>query len=561
MNELIMKMRFLIIFLLTAFSTLAATEEASQCVGKMNCIVFVDDEGKIVKEGNEPGIQWVGLKLPGTRWARSGLEDDLRNRFLERELTLQDIEDLKYRVILYYKEKGSSLVRVMVPEQDVTDGILHIIVKETRVGKVETKGNDWSSARFTRNTVGLKSGDKIDVNEINTDLAFLNRNPFKNTDVIFTPGQAANTTDIELITVEEKPARVYAGVDNRGNEAIGNYRQFEGFYCGDFLGLDHVFSYQFTTSLPLKRMHAHAVYYEIPLPYRMSLVGFGGYSSIHTKDFSTFMDNKGINVQVSGRYHFPMFPWGKAVNDFSFGFDYKRTNNNVLFSEIPIVAKTATLSQFVLGYQFQDTRRDGWGLFNFELFVSPAKWFTNQNKQDYQLLSPGALPRYFYFLTSWKKEFQLPHCMRIGLRLKGQYANQNLLPSEQFGLGGFDTVRGYREREINGDNGFLGNLEFKAPLISLFKGKILCNDDANLNTINAKDALLLLAFVDYGFVNRHKKVPGADNTQYIVSVGPGLEYAISPYFQAAVYWGIRLKSTQFSSAPGGRINFSVVASF
>ena len=150
---------------------------------------------------------------------------------------------------------------------------------------------------------------------------------------------------------------------------------------------------------------------------------------------------------------------------------------------------------------------------------------------------------------------------RISLVSNAQYANQNLLPSEQLGLGGFDTVRGYREREINGDNGFLGNLEFKAPLISLLKKKILCHGRENFDMSQAKDVLLFLAFVDYGFVNRHKDIKDADNTQYIVSIGPGVEYTIAPYLQASLYWGIRLKSTEFSSAPGGRINFSVVASF
>lgn len=531
-------------------------------IGRMKAIVFVEDPGAIQKSPSLDGIHYVGIEVPGSIRAQRGLKQDLQNKFLSRDLTMDDLEDLRCHVILYYQSKGSSLVRVTLPPQDVTDGILHLIVTETRVGEVKTSGNDWSSASFTKRTLGLEEGDRINTDEINTDLSFLNRNAFKRTDVLFSPGKQPNTTDIELITKEKKPTRVYAGVDNRGNETIGNYRQFEGFLCGDFLGLDHTFSYQLTTALPSKRMHAHAAYYEIPLPHRMSLVGFGGYSKVHSKTFSSFMRSSGINVQVSGRYHFPLFSWGKAVNDVAFGFDYKRTNNNILFSEVPIIAKMATLSQFVLSYQYQDTRSKGWGLFDFELFISPAKWFSNQNKRDYQLLSPGALPRYFYFLTSWQKNFSLPHCMRVFVRLKGQYANQNLLPSEQFGLGGFDTVRGYREREINGDNGLLGNLEFKAPLFSLLKRKMLCySNEASDCGESVTDNLLLLAFLDYGFVKRHKDVEGADNTQYIISVGPGLEYTIDPYLKIALYYGVRLKSTEFSSAPGGRLNFSIVGSF
>ncbi|MCB1107440.1 MAG: ShlB/FhaC/HecB family hemolysin secretion/activation protein, partial [Chlamydiia bacterium] len=491
---------------------------------------------------NKGEVHFVGLEIPGTTISRRRFKSDLESRFLNRDLVMDDLTDLKCQILLYYKKEGCPLVEVMIPPQEVTEEVLHVIVSESHLGEVHIKGNNWSSARFTERTLDLKKGDRIRTDQILVDLSYLNRNPFKRTDVIFSAGKEAGTTDIDIITKERRPYRVYAGVDNRGNEAIGNYRQYEGFNCGHFLGMDHLFSYQLTTSLPIGRMHAHAFYYSIPLPKTMSFDFYGGYSKIHSKTFSRFFRNSGENVQLSPRYRFPLFVALEGSHDFALGFDYKRSNNNLLFSEQPITAKMATLTQLVLTYQYQGLFGWEWGTFDAEFYLSPIRMFTHQNKGDYSLLSPKAIPQYWYFILGWQKTFALPHCMNIDIRLKGQYANQNLLPSEQLGLGGFDTVRGYREREVNGELGILANLEFRSPYFSLMKFRSLCQSNTSCDCSDTiKDALRFLAFIDYGFAERKHFVKGEKNAQYLIGVGPGLQYVIDPYLNLTLYWGFRLQ--------------------
>lgn len=48
--------------------------------------------------------------------------------------------------------------------------------------------------------------------------------------------------------------------------------------------------------------------------------------------------------------------------------------------------------------------------------------------------------------------------MAFEARFRGQLASTNLLPSEQMGLGGYNSVRGYLERQVNVDNGLIVNL-------------------------------------------------------------------------------------------------------
>jgi hypothetical protein len=75
------------------------------------------------------------------------------------------------------------------------------------------------------------------------------------------------------------------------------------------------------------------------------------------------------------------------------------------------------------------------------------------------------------------------------LRASGQFADARLLPTEQFGLGGYDTVRGYNERVVDGDDGWLLVNEIRTPHIPL--GNLTARTDG-------RDWLQGLIFCDYG---------------------------------------------------------------
>ena len=52
---------------------------------------------------------------------------------------------------------------------------------------------------------------------------------------------------------------------------------------------------------------------------------------------------------------------------------------------------------------------------------------------------------------------ELPEGFQLFGKMQGQVADQPLVSSEQFSVGGLDTVRGYLESEALGDNGIVGN--------------------------------------------------------------------------------------------------------
>ena len=108
------------------------------------------------------------------------------------------IQAVKNDIYQFYINAGRPLVLVKIPEQDVTDGTMKITVLETRLGKVSVFGNRYFRTEMLEKSISLKPGDIIDMPLLSEDLSWLNRNTFLQADLIFAPGNAPGTTNIEL---------------------------------------------------------------------------------------------------------------------------------------------------------------------------------------------------------------------------------------------------------------------------------------------------------------------------------------------------------------------------
>jgi hemolysin activation/secretion protein len=84
----------------------------------------------------------------------------------------------------------------------------------------------------------------------------------------------------------------------------------------------------------------------------------------------------------------------------------------------------------------------------------------------------GSGGSFIYFHGDLSHTHDLPAGLQIFGKIQGQIADQPLVSSEQFSAGGLETVRGYLEGEVPGDNAFASSLEFRSPsFISLLGQK------------------------------------------------------------------------------------------
>lgn len=109
------------------------------------------------------------------------------------------------------------------------------------------------------------------------------------------------------------------------------------------------------------------------------------------------------------------------------------------------------------------------------------------------------------------------------LRGQLQLAEQELLADEQFRLGGFSSVRGYRQDVLLGDNGVFASAEVRLPIVQIPEWETI---------------LQIVPFFDVGKVWNNKGDRSDPST--LASLGLGLLLTGGENVSAGFYWGVPL---------------------
>ena len=504
---------------------------------------------------NYHGVAAYKISLPGNIVALKKKIRPFINAPLDKALILS----LKKLVSQFYIRQGHPFIQILLPEQNLKTGVLRFVIKESNLGDItlEGKGHDTKLAASAKKKISLKVGEPINAFKLNQDLLYLNQNPFFEVDAIYYPGTESMTTNVGLRVNKKRGWRLLTGMDNTGNDVTGNNRFYAGVTLGNLFNTPQSLSYQFISAPNVRVLTSHILDYTAPLPWRHTLRLFGGFSLINAlfdvPDITqTRFTTKGHNLQTSLRYEIPLKGIYSLIHQVQAGFDFKRTNNNILFSETSVYSHSeVNLAQlsciYSLGYDSTRVKV----AYNIESFFSPGDWLIDQSAEDYAMLRPKSNPLYAYARTSLKTSFRIKQGTLLAT-LRGQAATTNLLPSEEFGLGGLRTVRGYKERVVNGDNAFLLNCEYHTPSVSLMK---LLGSYKKVD-----DSLTIIGFFDYGIMSLHKPLEHEKKSEYLSSIGTGLHYHFGPYLALIIDWGYELHHVP-NDPNGQRLHFSFIANY
>jgi len=520
-------------------------------------LVFVEKEDQIKAEGVS-GVQ--GVVASSDLLKQSSFAERMR-KFFGKPVTLGGLDEITREVINYFREQGFPVVNVIVPQQTVKDGVIQILAIEARVGRVKVENARWFRPDNIRAEVNLREGDKIDANQLQDDMNWLNTNPFRTADLKFEPGEQDGTSDLVVDVKDRLPFRVYTTYDNYGIDLTGKNRQSVGFNLGNMFSLDQQAGFQYTTSWKeiFNSMNAYSGSYLIPLPWRNTVTVFGSY----TKSQATTVPNQtfqGDSWQMSGRYNVPLPTLDPVSHSFYAGLDFKQSSNAFLIFGTSVNTGTgsglAPFSIFQLTAGYNANVPDDLGLTSFELggFYSPGGVTGWNTTSQFQQNTPNSCASYVYGKFNLNRTFVLPYKFTISGNFNGQLASTALMPTEQYGLGGYNTVRGYDERSANGENAYVFNTELRTPPGSIFK--IFGNQEVD-------DTFQFLAFFDYGFTGNIKP-PSNSTTQqqfWLMSVGPGLRYNIDRFVSVRFDWGFQLHQAPVGSVTGSRAELSVTAAY
>jgi hemolysin activation/secretion protein len=512
-------------------------------------ITFVARQEDVQAQGakTEGIVVGAGLQVPAPEKFR-----ELVSGYLGQPLTRGQLNQMITAIIVHYRTHDHPVIDVIVPEQDINGGVVQILLLESRVGRVTVAGNQWFSSREIRKDFRVRTGDRIVATDIRSDLEWANQNPFHTTDVVYQPGESVGTTDIVLQTVDRFPARFYVGYEDSGNRQTGFDRYLFGLNWGDawHAGWGQQLNYQYTTSGDWRSLAAHSGSYIIPLRWHHTLTFFGNY--VTTQGVVPPISVEGVSYQISGRYSVPLPPMGNYKSTVAVGFDYKYNHNSLQFGDIPLTVVPVEVRQFVATYD--SSLRDQHGITSLSIqgYYSPGNWGGDNSDSVYGQSHTFATANYAYANVSLTRLTRLPHEWSLFLRGLFQVSNANLTSSEQLGLGGYDTVRGYDEREVNSDEGYLFNVELRTPSMSIGK---------RLKWTRFDDQLQLLGFFDTGAGNDHTLLPGEPSDTTLSAYGAGLRYTVGSNVSVRADYGIQLDTTGLDTDHGHRGDIGIVISY
>lgn len=536
--------------LFSLLSSVAFAAQQTESSPKLKAVVLVDDSSKVKDDGldNVKGIQFNGVA------AEKSLEKELTPFIASLSLTADGAKELCEAVAAHYRDSEDLRVAVSMPDQNNANGVAQLVVTPQRVGALNVKNNQYTESESLKKWVRLSPSEPVNEKTLAQDVGWINTNPFRSVKVDYQAGEKPGVTNVDLIVSDKKSWKISSGVDNTGTNPIGPIRIFGKLDVNDFIFTDHTLNIQATTADHFKEYQGYTVNYSAPLPWRNMVRVFGSYTET-APDRAPYPQKHRQSYQASARYAIPQWfgsnLWVDQIT-YDIGYDFKGTNTNILFEDdaAPVKKMLAYIGQITSSVNAVRNRGGSKISAGAEVVGSPYRYLPHQTDADYNNLREGATPVYVYSRLSFAVDQKLPEDWKVSLAGRAQLSLSNLLPSEQFALGGNSTVRGYDERVVNGDNAVCGNLEIRSPEFAV----------AGIWFPKAGDSLSLLGFVDAGYAWYHEAVADAPVAQTLLGFGPGVRYAVSNYFTSRLDVGFPLLEVEKDSGKP-HVHFSAILSY
>ncbi len=489
------------------------------------------------------------FEIQGSRMLAQDEAHALLAPYAGKQKNFADIMDALQALESAYHARGYKLVRIDLPEQDLSRGVVSLEVIETRIGKVTIEGNQrFDDINIRQSLPALQEGTTPNLDQISRSLKLANENPSKKTVLAMKASDKDDEVDAALTVSEESIWRTNINLSNSGTSQTG--RTYAGVVLQDanLFGRDHVASLQYTTTL--EHPDQVAIY---GLGYRLPLYASGDSVDV----FHTYSDvNAGtvtagaLNLAVSGkgqvfgaRYNFTLAPVGAYRSKLVLGFDYKAFANNVLLQGTDL-GNDITVHPLSIGYEGSWVQTSG----TASLALTALRNIpggSNGGTADFIAARSGANADYAVMRASGAMTRQFPAGWQMNIAVNGQYTRDALVPGEQFGAGGATSVRGFDERKATNDNGLSANLELHAPSRS-----------AGSDTV-----WRALAFFDAAHLWRNQALAGETSDTGISSVGVGARLQGSKHWSAQADYGHVLQTGALTGVSNNRWHIRAVLSF
>jgi hemolysin activation/secretion protein len=368
-----------------------------------------------------------------------------------------------------YRQKGYGTVGVQLPEQDVRSGVVRLGVSELRVGRLRVSGSRYYSPERIREGVpSLAEGEVPRYDEVTQDIARINQARDRTITPTLRAGAAPNTVDVDLEVEDQLPLHGSLEINDRYTTNTRRLRMVGSVSYANLFQRDHSLSLQ-TQFAPqdLDQTLLLSASYLMPFPRKdFSLVFYG----VHSE--SDVAAVGGIDVIGSGDIFGVRGVWNivddKTIHTFLAGVDYKNFQEDLVLGN-DTAATPIDYIPFTLEYSLNHAGKSGDSELRASLNGNTRT--LGSDNLEFDAKRDKARANYLFSRVDLKRNQRLPGEWRLLGSVSGQIASGPLISNEGFGVGGWDSVRGYLESQEVGDSGVRASLQLETPSqASLFGG-------------------------------------------------------------------------------------------
>jgi hemolysin activation/secretion protein len=503
-------------------STVAAAEPVSERPAEV--------DGKPASK--EASFDIFEYRVEGATLLPTTLVEQAVYPYLGENKSLADVENARDALEKAYHGAGYLTVLVSIPQQKVDAGLVTLAVTEAPVDRLRVVDSRYSSlSEIKAAAPALAEGSVPNFNDMQKELAALNRSSDRKITPVLRPGVTPGTVEVDLKVQDQLPFHGNVGVNNYYSQDTSPTRLEASLRWDNLWQKQHGLGLTFQTAPEQPdESRVFALNYTVPLDSGNYLAFYGVKSDSNVAAVGT-LNVIGNGTIVGARYIVPLRGREAFFHSATMGVDYKKVDQAVALLDGGSFDTPITYMPFTLGWDgtwlgqgvLGQSRISKFGIafnFNFRGTVDNEQEFADKRFEGRS--SYSYLRGVFSHEESWASDWVM--AMRGGWQL----AAQPLVSNEQFIIGGVNTVRGYLEAAALGDDGYNLTLEGRTP-----------NFARHLS--DGLDELRLLAFVDGGSVYIQQPLPSQQANFTLAGAGIGLRFNGWHGVSGELDWAVALK--------------------
>lgn len=462
---------------------------------------------------NFGGIKFDGVSVYNDVQLASVYKDKIGT-----EISLATLYEIANNIALKYRNDGYILSRVVVPPQTIETGIPTLLVVEGYVDNITINGGteNASALQTIENYASQISGQggPLNIADMERYLLLINDLPGVEARTVISPSPTATGAADLLIILERDPFEALLGIDNFGSRFLGPLQFSGATIFNSALGFNERITAQAVLAPDSGvELAFGSLGYEQPVGRLGTMLSFGG--SITDTDPGFTLDQFDVEGLSKNLYVGAKHPFLRSRNTNIFGRlvldwrDIESQNNIELTRKDKIRAIRAGVKA-----NFLD-RLLGVAVNSIDLQISQGLNILGASeKGDANMTRALGDPGFTKANIRVERLQRVTNSVNVVLSGRGQLSSDPLLSSEEFGLGGISSVRGYDPSETVGDDGIGGKVEVQ------------------WNTPSRKTQIF--GFLDAGTVWNQDPTNSNDKRNSLTSTGVGVRLDLPMDFNAEV---------------------------